>query len=67
MYAKRDNSADYGSLLQIQKLLSDRKMFGRAEDLSVFAIPGGRSRGGGGGGSECRPLTSDFDAKKFTK
>ena len=39
MYAKRDNSAKYGSLLQIQRLMSDRKMFGRAEDLSVFAIP----------------------------
>ena len=45
MYAKRDNSANYGSLLQIQKLMLDRKMFGRAEDLSVFAIPGRRSRG----------------------
>ena len=25
--------------------MSDRKMFGKAEDLSVFAIPEGRSRG----------------------
>ena len=45
MYANRDNSANYGSLLQIERLMSDREMFGRAEDLSVFAIPGGRSQG----------------------
>ena len=45
MYAKRDNSASYGSPPQIQRLMSDRKMFGRAEDLSVFAIPEERSRG----------------------
>ena len=38
-------SANYGSLLQIERLMSDREMIGRAEDLSVFAIPGGRSRG----------------------
>ena len=25
--------------------MSDREMFGRADDLSVFAIPEGRSRG----------------------
>ena len=59
MCAKRDNSANYGSLLQIQRLMSDRRMFGRAEDLSVFAIPGGRSRGK----QRVLPLTSNFDAK----
>ena len=31
-------------LLQIEKLMSDREMFGRADDLSVFSIPRGRSR-----------------------
>ena len=45
MYANRNNSANYGSLLQIERLMSGREMLGRAEDLSVFAIPGGRSRG----------------------
>ena len=45
MYSKRDNSANHGSLLQIQRSMSNREMFGRAEDLSVFAIPGGRVRG----------------------
>ena len=45
MYAKRDISANYGSLLQIQRLMSDRKMFGREEDLSIFVIPGGQSLG----------------------
>ena len=44
---------------QIQRLMSDKEMFGRAEDLSVFAIPGGRSRGK----QEGCPLTSNFDAK----
>ena len=63
MYANRDNSANYGSLLQIERLMSDREMFRRAEDLSVFAIPGGRSRGS----NERCPLTLNFDAKKFTK
>ena len=43
MHAHRDNSANYRPLLQIERLMSDREMFGRAEDLSVFAIPGGRS------------------------
>ena len=32
-------------LLQIERLMSDRETFGRAGDLSVFSIPGGRSRG----------------------
>ena len=59
MYANRDSSANYGSLLQIQRLMSNREMFGRAEDLSVFAIPGGRVRGK----QRALPLTSDFDAK----
>ena len=36
---------NYGSLLQIERLMSDREMLGRAEDLSVFAIPGRRGRG----------------------
>ena len=45
MDANRNNSANYGSLLQIERLMSDREMLGRAEDLSVFAIPGGRSWG----------------------
>ena len=45
MYANRNNSANYGSLLQIERLMSDREVPGRTEDLSVFAIPGGRSRG----------------------
>ena len=62
MYANRDNSANYGSLLQIQRVMSDREMFGRAEDLSVFAIPWRRS---GEGSNEHCPLASDFDAKKF--
>ena len=64
MYANRDNSANYGSLLQIQRLMSNREMFGRAEDLSVFAIPGGDEFLGS---NERCPLTPDFDAKKFTK
>ena len=45
MYANRDNSANYRPLFQVERLMSDRKIFGRTEDLSVFAIPGGRSRG----------------------
>ena len=32
------------TLFQIQRLMSNREMFGRAEDQSVFAIPGGRVR-----------------------
>ena len=63
MYAKRDNSAIYGSLLRIQRLMSNRDMFGRAEDLSVFAISGEEV----GESNERCPLTSNFDAKKFTK
>ena len=63
MFANRDNSANYGSLRQIQRLMSNREMFGRAENLSVFAIPGNEF----GGSNERSPLTSDFDAKKFTK
>ena len=43
--------------------MSNREMFGRAEDLSVFAIPGDEF----GGSNERCPLTSDVDAKKFTK
>ena len=45
MHANRDNSANSTGrpLLQIERLMSDREMFGRAEHLSVFAIPGGRS------------------------
>ena len=42
MYLNRDNSANYGSPLQIQRSMSNREMFGRADDLSVFAVPGGR-------------------------
>ena len=53
MFANRDNSANYESLLQIQRLMSNREMLGRAEDLSVFAR----------GSNERCPLTSDFDAK----
>ena len=45
MYANRNNSENYESLLQIQRLMSNREMFGRADDRSVFAISGGRSRG----------------------
>ena len=41
MYANRDNSSNYGSLFQIQRLMSDIEMFGRAEDPTVFSIPGG--------------------------
>ena len=44
MYANRDKSANYGSLLQIEMLMSDIEM-GRVEDLSVFSIPDGRSLG----------------------
>ena len=45
MDVNRNNSANYGSLLQIERLMSGREMLGRAEDLSVFAIPGGQSQG----------------------
>ena len=37
-------------------------MFGRAEDLSVFAIQGDEV----GGNNERCPLTLNFDAKRFT-
>ena len=57
MYANRDNSTNYRPLLQIERLMSDREMSARAEDLSVFAIPGGRS-------NERCPLTLNFDVKK---
>ena len=40
MHANKDNSANYKPLLQIERLMSDREMFGRTEDLSDFAIPG---------------------------
>ena len=40
MYSNRDISANYRSPLQIERLMSDREMFVRAEDLSVFTIPG---------------------------
>ena len=63
MYANRDNSANYGSLLQIQRLMSDRELFGRAEDLSVFTIQGEEV----GGCNEGCPPTLNFDGKKFTK
>ena len=59
MYAKRDKSANYGSLLQIQRLMSGRKMFGRAEDLSVLPLKADEV----GESNECCPLTSNFDAK----
>ena len=45
MYAKRDISANYRPLLQIERLMSDREMFVRAEGLSVVTIQRGRSRG----------------------
>ena len=54
IYANRDNSANYGSLLQIQRLMSNREMFGKAADLSVFAIPRGRSR------RKQRPLSANI-------
>ena len=57
MYANRNNSANYRSLLQIERLMSDREMLVRAEDLSVFAIPGGRKE-------RCL-LGLNFDAKKI--
>ena len=63
MYANSDNSENYGSLFQIQRLTSNREMFGRAEDLSVFAIPGGRVRGK----QQALSANIRFDAKKFTK
>ena len=62
MYANRDISANYRPLLQIERLIPGREMFGRAEDLSVSAIPGGTKSG------ECNercPLTLNFDAKKI--
>ena len=63
MYANRDNSANYGSLLQIQRLMSNREMFGRAEDFQFLPFQGDEF---GGGNKRC-PLTSDFEAKKFTE
>ena len=64
MYAKRNNSANYGSLLQTERLMSDREMLGRAENLSVFA----KFQGDEVGGSKERcPLQLNFDAKKVTK
>ena len=42
-HENRDNSANYRPLLQVERLMSDREIFGGAEDLSVFAIPGGQS------------------------
>ena len=62
MYVKRDNSANYGSLLHIQRLMSDRKMFGREDDLSVSVPFQGDEVGGS---NECCPLRSNFNAKKF--
>ena len=47
MYANKDNSANYGSLLQIKdSCQTERCLEGQSiYHLSVFAIPGGRSRG----------------------
>ena len=47
MYAKLERRLQcrlWITTSDIQRLMSDRKMFGREEDLSVFAIPGGRCR-----------------------
>ena len=43
MHANKDNSENSTGrpFLQIERLISDREMFGRAEDLSVFAISRG--------------------------
>ena len=40
--------------------MSDRKMFGRTEDLSVLPLKVDEV----GGRNKCCPLTSNFDAKK---
>ena len=48
-------------LLQIERLMSDREMFGRAGDLSVFPF---REDEVGETKERC-PLTSNFDAKKI--
>ena len=45
--------------LQTERLMSDREMFGRAEDLSVFAIPFHEA----GESNERCPLTLNFNAK----
>ena len=54
---------NYGSLLQMQRLMSNREMFGSAEDLQFLPFQGDEF----GGSNERCPLTSDFDAKKFPK
>ena len=64
MHANTENSANYRPLLQIERLMSDREMFGSAEDLSVFAIPGGDEVLLS---NERCPLTLNFDAKKIKK
>ena len=43
MYANRNNSANYGSLLQIERLMSDRERLGRAEELSFCHSRGTKS------------------------
>ena len=43
--------------------MSDRKMFGRAEDLTVLPLKVDEV----GGRNVCRPLTSNFDAKKKSR
>ena len=48
-------------LLQIERLMSDREMFGRADDLSVFLF---REDEVGESKKRC-PLTLNFDAKKI--
>ena len=59
MYSSRDNSANYRQLLQIERLMSDREMFGRAEDLSVLPFQGDEV----GESNERCPLTLNFDKK----
>ena len=65
MYANRDNSTNYGSLLQIQRLMSNRKMF-NLEGQSIYEFLPFQGDKFGGSNERC-PLTSDFDVKKFTK
>ena len=64
MYANRDNFANFtGRLLfQIERLMSDREMFGRAEDLSAFAITEWRSLVKQ---QALSPNNINFDAKKI--
>ena len=64
MYANRDNSTNHGSLLQKETSMSDREMSGSADDMSVFFLLQEEEVGET---KECRPLTLNFDAKKFPK